>query len=146
MNDLKQQLITIAPEIFNGSPVLFAYLYGSHAKGESHPFSDVDIAFYAESKKPYPDLNLELSLSLKLDEQLNHKYSTEVRTINNLPLTVVGEILKYGHLIYSCDEAKRVEYETQTRLAYFDFLPVIRHHQNSHRKKLLADANNGLTS
>lgn len=145
MNGLKQQLITITPEIFNGSPILFAYLYGSHAKGEPHPFSDLDIAVFIDSKKKYADLNLEISFSLRLDELLNHRYSTEIRKINNLPLTVVGEILKYAHVIYCRDETKRVEYETQSRLAYFDFLHVIRHHQSIYRKKLLTAASNGLT-
>ncbi len=145
MNDLKQQLIKIAPDIFNESPVIFAYLYGSHAKGEPHPFSDVDVAVFIESTERYTDLNLELSFSLKLDERLNHKCSIELRIINNLPLTVVGEVLKYGHLIYSRDEAKRVEYETQSRLAYFDFLHVIRNYQSIYRQKLLTAANNGFT-
>ena len=147
MNDLKQQLTALAPEVFHGTPVIFAYLYGSHAKGEPHPFSDVDIAVFVESirTRRNADLTLELSLSLKIDERLKHKYAAEIRTINNLPLTVVGEILKYGHLIYSRDEAKRVEFETQSRLAYFDFLHVIRHHQNIYRKKLLSAEHDGLT-
>ena len=144
MNDLKQQLITITPEIFSGSPVLFAYLYGSHAKGQPHPFSDVDIVVFAESTEPYADLNLELSFSLRLDELLNHRYSTEIRIINNLHLTVVGDILQHGHLIYSRDEAKRVEYETQSRMAYFDFLHIVQYHKSIYRKNLIAAANNGI--
>ena len=144
MNDLKQQLITITPEVFSESPVLFAYLYGSHAKGQPHPFSDVDIAVFVKSIEKCADLNLELSLSLRLDERLNHRYSTEIRIINNLPLTVVGDILQHGHLIYSRDEAKRVEYETQSRMAYFDFLHIVQYHKSIYRKNLIAAANNGI--
>jgi len=37
-----------APEILKNYPVLFGYLYGSYARGDVHPFSDVDIGIYLE--------------------------------------------------------------------------------------------------
>jgi len=37
-----------APEIFKNYSVLFGYLYGSYARGDVHPFSDVDIGIYLE--------------------------------------------------------------------------------------------------
>jgi predicted nucleotidyltransferase len=43
MISLKQKLNQIAPDVFEGTPVLFAYLYGSYATGESHRFSDLDV-------------------------------------------------------------------------------------------------------
>jgi len=46
--------------------------------------------------------------------------------VDNAPLTVQGQVLTGGILLYSRDEAFRVEYEVYTRKKYFDFLPVAR--------------------
>ncbi len=37
------RLMTIAPEIFGKPPILFAYLYGSYARGFVHPFSEYTV-------------------------------------------------------------------------------------------------------
>jgi uncharacterized protein len=137
--EISQNLKHIAPNLFKESPVLFAYLFGSHAKQMSHPSSDLDIAVYVEGLEGKACLDLELSLSLKIDELLNHRIDSDVRVLNHLPLTVKGNILSHGKLIYTRDENKRTQFETQVRLAYFDFLPVIQQYQDSFRAKALSD-------
>lgn len=114
-------------EVFSTSSVLFAYLYGSYARDEALPQSDIDIAVFVRgdfSQKEYAEL--ELTLSIELDK-LDLGAETEVRVINRLPLLMKGEILTEGQLIYCCDDSTRVEFETITRDEYFDFLPL--HHQ-----------------
>jgi predicted nucleotidyltransferase len=140
MNDLRGKLREIAAELFEKTPVLFAYLYGSYAKGLSHRFSDVDVGIFLEGLDAGACLDLELSLSLRIDETLGHAVQAEVRILNHLPLTVKGRILGEGELIYSKDEAKRVEFETRVRKAYFDFLPVIQQYQNAYRERVLRDS------
>jgi len=44
MNETKQKLQAAASGVFEGTPVLFAYLYGSFIKALLHPFSDLDRA------------------------------------------------------------------------------------------------------
>ena len=138
MADLSQKLRQIAPMIFNESPVLFAYLYGSYATGLSHPFSDLDVGIYVESLDIKACLDLELSLALRIDENLDHVVQSEVRAVNHLPLVVKGRILAEGELIYSSAEDKRIEFETQVRNAYFDFLPVIHQYQIAYMEKILS--------
>jgi predicted nucleotidyltransferase len=138
MSELKQKLHEIAPMIFGETPVLFAYLYGSYAKGLAHRFSDLDVGIYVEDLDTRACLNLELSLALHIDEQLDHAVQSEVRILNHLPLVVKGRILADGELIYSRDDMKRIDFETQVRKAYFDFLPVIQEHQNAYIKRLLS--------
>lgn len=138
MTNLKKKLRRIAPGLFKGSPVLFAYLYGSQAKGINHPFSDTDIGVYVEGLEFEAYLNLELSLALQIDEMLNHHVSSDVRVINFLPLTVKGNILTDGKLLYSRDEEKRIQFEKQVRLAYFDFLPVIKQYRKIYRETALS--------
>ena len=85
-------------------------------------------------------MNLELSLSLRFDEQLNHRVQSEVRILNHLPLTVKGRILGESRLIYSIDEEQRVAFETLVRSAYFDFLPVIQHYRETYRQHTIAES------
>jgi hypothetical protein len=138
MTDLKEKLHKIAPAILKETPVLFAYVYGSYAKGLSHSFSDLDVGIFVEGMDMKECLNLELSLSLRIDEDLGHIVQSEVRVLNHLPLVVKGRILADGELIYSRAEDKRIEFETQVRKAYFDFLPVIHQYQNAYREKALS--------
>ena len=127
-----QQIREAANNIFNDSPVQFAYLYGSVAKDIAGPFSDLDIAVYVENLDRRRCLDLELSLSLAMDECLDKAIQSEIRIINHLPLTVQGDILTSGLLIYSHSESKRIDFETRLRMAYFDFLPVIRSYRRGY--------------
>jgi hypothetical protein len=136
MNSIRAQLAEIAPRVFQNTPVLFAYLYGSHAVGVPHRFSDLDIAVFAGETDPAVCLDLELSLSLRIDEELDHAVQSEVRIINLLPLVLKGRILTDGVIIYSVDEAARVDFECGVRRAYFDFLPVLQFHDQSFRRQV----------
>lgn len=137
MIDLKQKFHTAAPLVFEQTPVLFAYLYGSYVKGLSHPFSDLDVGIFVEGLDIKACLDLELSLALRIDENLDHVVQSEVRVLNHLPLVVKGRILGEAELIFSRAEDRRVEFETQVRKAYFDFLPVIHQYHSTYREKAL---------
>lgn len=129
---LLNELEAKAAELFASADVLCAYLYGSHARGEALPQSDIDIAVLV--KKDFPEracLDLELNLSIELDK-LALGAEAEVRVINRLPLLMRGEILTEGHLIYCRDDSARVEFETATRDEYFDFLPVHQAYQKAY--------------
>lgn len=131
--EIKNKIFRIAPEIFSTHPILFAYLYGSIALDQAHPFSDLDIAIYATSDLPVKDcLSLEMSLSLEIDTYLVNGPPSDIRIMNRLPLTVVGQIVTDGILVYCRDDDARIDYETSIRSAYFDFLPAIRNFQKEY--------------
>jgi predicted nucleotidyltransferase len=132
MHNLRKKLHEIAPLIFDGTPTLFAYLYGSHAKGLTHPFSDLDIGIFVEHSALKDCLKLELSLSLRVDELLGHVVQSDVRVINHMPLLIVGSMLVDGEIIYSRAENERIDVETQVRKAYFDFMPVIHNYRKTY--------------
>ena len=94
-------LISQAPKILSQHPVLFAYLYGSYASKIVHPFSDIDIGVYTKEMSIRAILDLELSLSLIFDEKLDAHGKSEIRIINDFPLSVKGKIITDGILIYS---------------------------------------------
>jgi len=129
---IKNSLFAIAPGIFSKHPVLFAYLYGSYATGVVHPFSDLDIGIYIDKVPDSKHLELELSLSLEIDANIESVVASEVRIINNLPLVILGKTITEGALIYSRDEIIRVDFETSVRSAYFDFLPVIQRYHSTY--------------
>ena len=129
---IRNSLLSIAPNLFNRHPVLFAYLYGSYATGIVHPFSDLDIGIYVERLPENKHLNLQLSLSLELDSLLKTEMASEIRIINKLPLVILGNIVTDGILIYSKDEILRVDFETSVRSAYFDFLPIVQKYNNAY--------------
>lgn len=115
----------VSEGIFSRYPVLFAYVYGSFANDTVHPFSDLDIGVYLQPESCEQALETELDLALEIDKALEHVIEADVRAINNLPLVFTGQILTEGILVYSRDEAARVEFEVQMRKKYFDFMPVI---------------------
>ncbi|MBW2072997.1 MAG: nucleotidyltransferase domain-containing protein [Deltaproteobacteria bacterium] len=137
MTAFRRKLLEIAPLIFKDSPVLFAYLHGSYARGLSHAFSDLDVGIYVEGLDVRGSLDLELSLALRIDEELGHELQTDVRILNNLPVAVTGNILLDAELIYSRDEDRRVVFETWIRTSYFDFLPVIQQYRNSYLERVV---------
>jgi len=138
MDDIKEKLHKAASDVFGGTPVLFAYLYGSYVKGLFHPFSDLDVGIFVEGLDIRSSLDLELSLALQIDEKLDHTVQSEVRILNHLPLVVKGRILEEAELVYSRDEEKRIDFETQVRQSYFDFLPVIQQYQKAYRERVLS--------
>ena len=119
-------------------PVLFAYLYGSVAIEQAHPFSDLDIAIYIDPALPMTEnLSLEMALSLEIDKCFENGPPSDVRILNCLSLTVAGQIVTDGILIYCRDDNTRIDYETSIRMAYFDFLPVLRKIQQEHIKQIM---------
>ena len=125
MSVFKKILKEKAPSIFSGFPVLFAYLYGSCATGNFHKYSDIDVGVFLSPEVVDREIDLETRIALAIDGALEHQAETDVRAINDLPLIMKGEIVSEGLLIYTRDDAARVEFETRVRMAYFDFLPTV---------------------
>ena len=127
MNSLLSVLADCLQEQLSGYPVAVAYLYGSAASGQMTPLSDVDVALVlAEEAKLSTDrLRFELAMADALSEACGLS-EIDVRVINDAPLTVKGEIVTNGVLLYSGDDAARMKFETSVRSEYFDFLPVAR--------------------
>jgi len=133
---MNKKVIKIATTVFKDTPVLFAYLYGSHATGLAHSFSDIDIGIYVPAAVTEDRLDLEMSLALSIDRVLKEKSKSDVRVINHLPLAVVGEIVTNGLLIYCRDDKVRIDYETIVRMSYFDFIPFLKKYQQEYLEQM----------
>jgi len=134
---IHKKLIDISHSVFHETPVLFAYLYGSIATKQPHPFSDLDIGIFVDRISSKKGLQLELDLGLQIDEKLQIGFQSDVRIMNFLPILIAGKIVTEGRLFYCINDEKRVEYETRTRSVYFDFHRFILRYQNGYLSQLL---------
>lgn len=79
---IKQTLLDHSNRLFDGIPVLFAYLYGSYALSRPHPFSDLDIAVYVKDNlSTTGKYRMEMNLALEIDQLFPDGPSSDVRSI-----------------------------------------------------------------
>lgn len=122
-------------EVFTHYPVKIAYLYGSTARGQATPLSDVDIAVVLDPERYKIEEKLKLELAIEDEIALQCDIpKAEVRIINDAPIIFKGEVITDGVRLYSCDEDFRVGFETRTRMEYFDYLPVANFLAQAHFK------------
>ena len=111
------------PAILQKREVMLAYVYGSVAKGCSLPSGDVDIAIVwlpEDKQSPYKRLKAEQDIDAEIEQQTG-LHNAVVRSINDAPLMLRGQVLTEGQLLYSLNEDLRVDYEVYTRSRYFDY-------------------------
>lgn len=140
-NAIIERLKGHVPAVLCDRPVMLAYVYGSVAEGCPLPTSDVDIALVWMpdcGQSPYERFQVELDIALQIEEQSGIQ-NVDVRSINDAPLRVQGQVLTEGQLLYSRDEDRRVEYEVHTRTRYFDFQPVLEMMRRAYFEHLEAD-------
>jgi uncharacterized protein len=98
--------------------VVFAYLFGSLAKGKAGPLSDVDIAVYCREDVSLADKKLELLGNLV--ETLNTD-EIDLVLLNKAPLTLRMKILEHRKIVVDKAPFLRHRYESLTMREYFDF-------------------------
>ena len=104
--------------LFTKSGIILAYLFGSRAKGEIGPMSDIDIAvLWKEEEKD--KLKKSLLLQSRMKERLRTEY-IEVGSLNDQALSFCYNVIKDGICIFG-KEKHRVEYETSVLNEYLDF-------------------------
>lgn len=125
--DVLERLRTGAPRAFAGTPVRFAYLYGSQATGTARPDSDVDVAVLLDDAVP-PEQRLTVALGLAdaLERETGVRPLDAVLVLNDARLRLRGRVVQEGKVVYSRDEPARVAYESRTFREYADFEPSAR--------------------
>lgn len=103
--------------------IIFAYLHGSFL--DTTDFNDLDIAIYLDEEASIKSdpIDLEISMSLKIDKFLH--LPVDVKILNFAPLSFRYHATR-GNLIISRDETVREEFICRTWSEYFDFQPVSR--------------------
>ncbi len=115
-----ERLREAADEAFGDTPVLFAYVFGSVARGNATATSDVDVAVYLDPAASADPLNLSLELARRLAPAAR-PHNVEVVVLNDTPLPLTGRAVKERTVIYSRDEPSRVAFESLTVREFLDF-------------------------
>lgn len=111
--------------IFKKHSVVFAYLFGSQAKGTAGSLSDIDIAVYFDDEI---DANEHFDLKLKVLDEITDLYRTDevdLVVLNDSPPLLSHRILKEGILIFSDNDKARLAYDVKAMLKYLDWKPYI---------------------
>lgn len=106
--------------------ILEAYLFGSHARGEAMPHSDIDIAVYVhrEHLPPAPwgyaaELTADLMAGLGRND-------IDVVVLNDAPPLLYHRVLRDGERLLSRDLAATTTREGYAISRYCDYLPHLR--------------------
>ena len=110
-----------------------AYIFGSIARGTESALSDIDIAILIDDQQ----IN---------EDKFRYGYKAEILAdlmkilkTNDVDLVILNEantllrhqVLYHGKLIYSKNEKKRIEFQTNTIDKYIDFKELIKPHFNA---------------
>lgn len=107
----------------NGSGVAVAYLFGSSATGLKHKKSDIDIGIIFKNGLPESTLMTYTKLYTLFSEIFPDK-EIDIVFLEDAPLSLQFEAIKYGKVLYEKDTNLRLDYEEKTMLKYADFLPL----------------------
>ena len=88
--------------------VVFAYVYGSHARGEASRFSDLDVAVFL--KDSGHESYMELLSTLPVDEGVEF----DVRVLNNAPPLFKYNVIREGTLLFVKDKKVHEEFVYNT--------------------------------
>jgi predicted nucleotidyltransferase len=116
-----ETLTRLKHDLASRPEVVFAYLYGSFAEGL--PFRDIDVAIWLEPGMASLDRELELGVELQRVVPIR----VDVQLLNMAPLALRYHATR-GLLLVSKDDNIRSECVERWRSAYWDYLPVARHH------------------
>jgi predicted nucleotidyltransferase len=117
--ELNSKLSKIIETIKSHPNVIAIYLFGSHAKGNATPLSDIDIAVIMENPTSESEADIGSLTSPEIYVVLFHR----------LPLHIKHEVFKYGRELFVRDEEKlaeikfRVMRNTSTRLECISAFP-----------------------
>lgn len=106
-----------------------AYLFGSQARGDAAPRSDVDVAVLFEQDPPRTLEGLHLDLADDLSAAVGRPIDLVV--LNRAPVDLVHRVLRDGVLLLDLDPSARIRFEVRARNEYFDLLPHLQRYRRS---------------
>ncbi|MEA3361102.1 MAG: nucleotidyltransferase domain-containing protein [Thermodesulfobacteriota bacterium] len=106
--DNRIQLIRKITNYINSiDSVLFAYIFGSFARGEA--FSDIDIGIYMKDVIEEATMDIEFEMEDKVEKIIG--YPVDVRVLNMAPVSFVFQVIRDGMLIRDDDPDDRSDFE-----------------------------------
>jgi predicted nucleotidyltransferase len=119
-------LDTLRERLERRPEILEAYLFGSHARDEAMPHSDIDIAVYVDRERlpPAPwGYTAELITDLMAGLGRN---DIDIVVLNDAPPLLYYQVLRDGERLLSRDLAATTTREGYAYSRYCDYLPQLR--------------------
>jgi predicted nucleotidyltransferase len=109
--------------------VLAAYVFGSEARGEARPGSDVDVGVLLGRRPPATLLAQPYALADELQGVLGRR--VDVVVLDTAPPDLLHRVLRDGILVLDRDRTARIRFEVAARNAYFDLKPFLDRYRRS---------------
>ena len=103
------------------------YLFGSQARGQARPDSDVDLGLLYATPPEATLLAQPYELEADLSRRLGRHVSCTV--LNTAPPDLVHRVLRDGIIVAETDKSRRIAFEVKLRNEYFDLLPKLREYR-----------------
>jgi predicted nucleotidyltransferase len=125
----REEILKLLRGFATGHPeIAFAYLFGSLAKGNTRPESDIDVAIFLNLENPSDDL---FKIRLTLLHELYHLLGTErvdLIVLNQCPLSLKYRVLRQGILFSQNVPVQRRKFQERITRDYLDLLPFLQAH------------------
>ncbi|BCV21748.1 type VII toxin-antitoxin system MntA family adenylyltransferase antitoxin [Moorella sp. Hama-1] len=137
MEETASALVERLREVFiKRAEIVFAYLFGSYARGRTHNMSDVDVAIYLDKgliplSGPY-GYKSDLLVAMKQEMRL----PLDLVILNEAPLALRFRVIRDGKLLFCRDNKARLAFHEKTMRDYLDFRPMERIQQQYLLKRL----------
>jgi hypothetical protein len=103
------------------------YVFGSVARGEDVPDSDIDVAVLFDHAPPRTLEDGPLALAADLERDLRRPVDLVV--LNTAPADLVHRVLRDGAIVVDRDRGRRLRFEVGRRNEFFDLEPVRRRYR-----------------
>ncbi|RLI72728.1 nucleotidyltransferase domain-containing protein [Archaeoglobales archaeon] len=110
MQKLTEKVERIVTRIKTHPNVIAIYLFGSYAKGEQTPMSDIDIAVILRNPTAESEAEIASFSSPNIEVVLFHR----------LPLYIKFEVFKYGKELFVGDEEELLQIKMKVMREYLD--------------------------
>lgn len=116
--------------------VLIAYLFGSHARNQAGPESDVDIAVLLHEPIDDDDcFAMRLNMIADVSDVLKYQ-EIDVIILNQASLVLRYHVVHDGLVLYCRDEQTRIMFTSRCVMEYLDFKPMLERQQRAILKRL----------
>ncbi len=100
------------------------YLFGSVARGDAGPDSDVDVGILFATEPPATLDSPQFAIEAELERLLG--CPVQVVALNRASADLVHRVLRDGRLVLDHDRSSRIRFEVRSRNQYFDTAPIRR--------------------
>lgn len=137
MRNIEEEKIALQFKVYPF--IIAAYHFGSTARGQEGPLSDLDIAILVDEKSAPSGLHLlrlELLLAYELQKELSVS-EVDLITLNQQRLSFQYNVLRTGRLIYDANPAFRIRFVQKVVQAHLDIGPTLELIGQFHTRGLL---------